>query len=166
MSDETTPAPLNIARRARELLERVAERDYKVATAESCTGGYLASILTDIEGVSNRFDRGFVTYSPEAKCDLLSIEATVIDRCGVVSREVAEAMAHGALHRSDAQLAAAITGYAGAGSEPGLVYISVAGPGPAVRTRECHFGDVGRDAVREATVHAALDLLDEALSHG
>ncbi|HZF46282.1 MAG TPA: nicotinamide-nucleotide amidohydrolase family protein, partial [Sphingomonadaceae bacterium] len=97
------------------VLETARQAAIGIATAESCTGGLLASLLTDIEGTSNAFDRGFVVYNNDAKCDLLGLSHKLVEDCGAVSEPVARAMAEGALRRSKARLAIAITGFAGPG---------------------------------------------------
>jgi len=153
--------------RARAVLELLESRDLTLALAESCTGGHVASLLTDQEGVSNRIDRGFVTYSDEAKVEMLGIPQDVIARCSAVSAEVAALMATGALERSRADIAAAVTGFAGPagpGDETGLVFVSVITRWSDVTTRECHFGDIGRDCIRERATDCALDLIADAAS--
>jgi nicotinamide-nucleotide amidase len=155
-----------LAERAAAMLKRAKAAELSLTTAESCTGGLLASLLTDIEGLSGSFERGFVTYSEVAKCDLLGIDLALIEAHGAVSAEVAEAMVRGALSRSRADLACAITGFAGAGKdksdEPGNVFVAVQREGREPRIREFHFGPMGREAVRHHTVAKALDMLDEA----
>ena len=156
-----------LSEQAAEVLRRVAAKDFKVVTAESCTGGLIASLFTDIEGLSNTFDRGFVTYSEESKSDLLGIEPIVLRRHGVVSSETAIAMADGALERSGADIACAVTGYAGRpgdGAEAGLVHIAVKRRNGPLVHRECHFGDRPRDEVRHLTARAALEMIGEVLS--
>ncbi|MDP3676656.1 MAG: CinA family protein [Novosphingobium sp.] len=158
-----------LARRAQEVLRAIEQSGMRVATAESCTGGLIASLLTDIEGLSRNFERGFVTYSEEAKCELLGIEPVFIARHGVVSREVALAMAEGALANSRADLALAVTGFAGpAGShdEAGLVHLALVGRNGRPVTRECHFGDAVRDRVRFLTAQAALEMFAEVVGNG
>ena len=154
----------DIREQARALIERARARVVKVATAESCTGGLIAGALTAIPGSSEVVDRGFVTYSNEAKTEMLGVPAELIVRKGAVSQEVALAMADGALKASRADVAVAVTGIAGPGggseAKPvGLVHIAAARRGGARLHEECRFGDVGRDAVREATVRKALELL-------
>lgn len=160
--------PAAVVDAARRVLEAACARDLSIVTAESCTGGLLASLLTDVEGASHAFERGFVVYSARAKCELLGIAAEKIDRCGAVSEDVARAMAEGALLHSDGDIALAITGFAGAGGpgdEPGLVHIACRRHDDgAAWHRECHFGDRGRGPVREAALEVALDLLEEALA--
>ena len=155
-----------LADRAAAVLKLAKEADLTIATAESCSGGLLSSLLTDIEGLSGSFERGFVTYSNEAKCELLGVDLTLIETHGAVSAEVVEAMVHGALERSYAHLACAITGFAGKGQdkgdEPGNVYVAVRRSDRDPVIREFHFGDMGREAVRHHTVAKALDMLEEA----
>jgi nicotinamide-nucleotide amidase len=156
----------DLAAKASEVLAAADRAGVKLALAESCTGGLLAALLTDVEGLSHVLERGFVVYSNEAKCDLLGIERAFVDEHGAVSREVALAMARGALARSEAQIAVSVTGFAGPGGpndEEGLVHLAVARDhGPTLHSEE-HFGAVGRDAVREATLKRALAMLAEAL---
>jgi nicotinamide-nucleotide amidase len=156
-----------VERRAERVLHAACKAGLSIVTAESCTGGLLASLLTDVEGASHAFERGFVVYSPEAKCELLGVVHDDIHRCGVVSREVALAMAAGALASSRGDVALAITGYAGAGGpddEPGLVHFACHRRGREPVAREEHFGDVGRGAVRLACLEVAVDLLADAVS--
>lgn len=153
--------------RAAAVLELAKNAGLTVATAESCTGGLLSSLLTDIEGLSGCFERGFVTYSNDAKCDLLGIDLTVIETHGAVSAEVAAAMVRGALERSRAQLACAITGFAGKGQdasdEPGNVFVAAQRKGAAPIIREFHFGDRGREDVRHRAVAEALEMIAQAI---
>lgn len=156
----------DLAGQAETVLRRIEHAGLSIATAESCTGGLLASLFTDIEGLSSNFERGFVTYSVAAKCELLGIEPAFIERHGVVSGEVARAMAEGALAHSKAGIAVGVTGFAGRAGpndEAGLVYLGVIREGHPPIVRECHFGDVGRDRVRLFTARAALDMLEQAL---
>ena len=153
--------------RAAAVLKLAKAADLTLATAESCTGGLLASLLTDIEGLSGSFERGLVTYSNEAKCELLGVDLTLIETHGAVSAEVAEAMVRGALGHSHAHLACAITGFAGRGQdksdEPGNVFIAALREGREPIVQEFHFGAAGREQVRHHTVAKALDLLEEAI---
>ncbi len=153
--------------RAASLLDACRARALRIATAESCTGGLVAALLTEIAGSSSAFERGFVTYSNEAKAALLGVDPDLIGRDGAVSGAVARAMAEGALSRSRADLAVAVTGVAGPGggteAKPvGLVHFALARRGADTRHAERRFGDVGRSAVREAAVEQALALLEEA----
>jgi nicotinamide-nucleotide amidase len=149
---------------AREILDRARTQGLRIAAAESCTGGLIAALFTEIPGSSDVFERGFVTYSNEAKEDLLGVPADLIHRHGAVSEQVARAMAEGALKHSLAQIAVAVTGIAGPGGgsaeKPvGLVYIAAAKLDGDTRTKEQRLGDIGRSAVREKTVSEALGLL-------
>ena len=149
---------------AEKLLADARAKSLKIATAESCTGGLIAGLLTEIAGSSDVFERGFVTYSNQAKEEMLGVPGAMIRRHGAVSESVARAMADGALKHAHADIAVAVTGVAGPGGSDdkpaGLVHIAAA-RGETVLHRECRFGDIGRDAVRLATVAAALELLSE-----
>lgn len=155
--------PDDIERLAQQVLEKASAAELSLATAESCTGGMIASLLTDVPGVSGCFERGFVVYSERSKCELLGLAQRDIDRCGVVSEEVARAMAEGALANSQADLSVSTTGYADAGPEPGLVHFASARrDGPTIHRVE-RFGAIGRGPVRIASMRVALTLLDELL---
>jgi nicotinamide-nucleotide amidase len=147
----------------RRMLAKAAERDISLATAESCTGGMLASLLTDVPGVSFVFDRGFVTYSNEAKNEMLGIDLGLIENKGAVSEEVARAMAEGALANSRANIALAITGFADAGDEPGLVHFACARAGRRTAHREEHFGAIGRGATRVQCLRVGIEMITEML---
>jgi len=153
-----------------DLIERVlksaCDRDLTLATAESCTGGLVASVLTDVEGSSHAFERGFVTYTNEAKAEQLGVPMEMIERFDAVSSQVARAMAEGALAHSRADIAVSVTGFAGAGGpddEEGLVHFATATRDGPVRLAEHHFGAVGRGDIRVAAVRAAMTLLAQAL---
>ena len=151
------------------LLELADGRGLALATAESCTGGLLASLLTDVEGLGHCFDRGFVCYSEDSKCDQLGVDKSMIDLHGAVSRPVAIAMAQGALERSKADVAVAVTGFAGRGGdsdEPGLVHFACASGNAATCHDEKHFGDIGRGQVRLKTIHRALELMRDSIAAG
>lgn len=151
---------------AARVLKLVSAGGNSVSTAESCTGGLVASLLTDIEGLSGSFDRGFVTYSIEAKVELLGIDRIAIERHGAVSREIALAMAAAAIERSHASFAIAITGFAGPagqGNEEGLVHIVVQRRSGRLLFRECHFGEAGRDRTRFLAAKAALEMMESLL---
>jgi nicotinamide-nucleotide amidase len=157
-----------IEARAGEIIRLYAERGLKVVTAESCTGGLVAGCLTAIPGSSAVIERGFVTYSNEAKNELLGVPAPLIASLGAVSAEVAAAMASGALAHSRADVAISITGVAGPGGgspeKPvGLVHFGCAVRGGAAKRIEKRFGDVGRGRVRQLSVEVALELLGEAV---
>ena len=148
-------------------MHRLCDRDLTVATAESCTGGMLAALLTDIEGAGHGFDSGFVTYTKEAKAELLGIEPAVLDQNEAVSEVVARAMAEGALARSQADIALAVTGFAGpAGDdhEEGLVHMALARRGGNTIHRVEHFGAIGRGPVRVKSLKAMLEMLEQALA--
>jgi nicotinamide-nucleotide amidase len=135
-----------------------------VATAESCTGGLVAAALTAIPGSSDVVDRGFVTYSNQAKSEMLGVSADDLKRWGAVSEAVARAMAEGALRHSRASISIAITGIAGpgGGSEEkpiGLVHFAALSRHGATLHVERHFGDVGREEIRKRSVAQALSLL-------
>jgi nicotinamide-nucleotide amidase len=136
----------------------------RIATAESCTGGLIAGLLTEIPGSSDVVERGFVTYSNESKIELLGVPMALIEVNGAVSEAVARAMAEGAVGHSAAQLAVAVTGIAGPGGgtadKPvGLVHMAVTLKGGPTLHEEHRFGDIGRGYVRLKTVEAALRLL-------
>lgn len=165
-----------LVREAASLIDLCRERGVMIATAESCTGGLLAAYLTHVAGASHVLERGFVTYSNESKQELLGVDEEVISEFGAVSREVALAMAAGALWRSRAGVSAAISGIAGPGGgtveKPvGLVHFAVArrksvSAGQldfsAIHHEE-NFGDLGRAEIREEAVRTALALLRQAL---
>ena len=159
--------------RATGLLAHLRARQLMLVTAESCTGGLIAGLFTEIAGASDVIDRGFVTYSNEAKTALLGVPATTLASVGAVSLETAIAMAEGALARADANasgsIAVAVTGVAGPGGgsaeKPvGLVHIAAARTGRTTLHRECRFGEIGRHEVRMATVVAALDVIAEMMA--
>ena len=138
-----------------------------LATAESCTGGMISAACTDLAGSSNWFERGFVTYSNEAKTELLGVDAALIAKHGAVSEEVARAMAAGAISRSRAQVSVAVTGVAGptggsAAKPVGTVWFGFALPGRLASEVRRFDGD--RAAVRSATVRHALQRLLELLN--
>jgi nicotinamide-nucleotide amidase len=166
LNDTETLSPVlpnDIEEATRRLLAKACERDLTLATCESCTGGMLASLLTDVQGVAHAFDRGFVTYSEEAKTEMVGVPAGLIANKGAVSREVALAMAEGALARSAANIAIAITGFADKGDEPGLVHFACARAGRKTAHREEHFGPVGRGATRIACMRVAVEMMTEML---
>jgi nicotinamide-nucleotide amidase len=149
---------------AEQTLERARATEVLLATAESCTGGLIAALLTEIPGSSDVFERGFITYSNRAKIELLCIPEELIIERGAVSDPVARRMAEGAVERSRAQAAVAVTGIAGPGGgtaeKPvGLVHIAAARKGAETLHEKHLFGDVGRGPIRMASVEAALQLL-------
>ncbi|MFQ0814406.1 damage-inducible protein CinA [Brucella anthropi] len=150
------------------VLDSCRKAGVMIATAESCTGGLIAGALTDIAGSSDVVDRGFVTYSNEAKAQMIDVPMELINRVGAVSKEVALSMAEGALARSYAGVTVAVTGIAGPGGgsdeKPvGLVHVASARKGHPTLHRECRFGPKTRAEIRHATVLAALDLVLENL---
>jgi nicotinamide-nucleotide amidase len=150
--------------RAEKLLADARAKGLKIATAESCTGGLVAGLLTEIPGSSDVIERGFVTYSNQAKEEMLGVPAALLRQHGAVSEPVARVMAEGAIRNSTAQLSVAITGIAGPGGgsddKPvGLVHIAAARAGEATLHRECRFGDIGRGDVRLKSVEVALQML-------
>ena len=151
---------------AKRLLALCRARGLKIATAESCTGGLVAGALTEIAGSSDVVDRGFVTYSNEAKHEMLGVPNATLQKFGAVSRQTAEAMARGALKNSRAHLAVSITGIAGPGGATpgkpvGLVHYAVAARDGRILHRERRFGAIGRSAVRARSVIEALRMLLE-----
>jgi nicotinamide-nucleotide amidase len=163
MSDLLPLVPL-----AAEIISAAKAAGLTIATAESCTAGLIVGTLTEIAGSSAVVDRGFVTYSNEAKTEMLGVPAELIARVGAVSEEVAIAMAAGSLARSRANLAVSVTGIAGPGggteTKPvGLVHFGATRCGQPVRHLERRYGDIGRSEVRLATVRDALILLREMI---
>ena len=166
MNDTETLSPVlpdAVEEATRRLLDKASERELSLATAESCTGGMLASLLTDVQGRAHAFDRGFVTYSEDSKTELLGVPSRLIEEKGAVSCEVAIAMAEGALERSKAHIALAVTGFADSGEEPGLVHFACARAGRKTAHREEHFGPVGRGATRVHCMRVAVEMMTEML---
>lgn len=154
---------------AERLLSDLRARGLKLATAESCTGGLIAALFTEVAGASDVFERGFVTYTNAAKIGQLGVDLEILLRHGAVSAETAEAMAAGALRCSAADVTLSVTGIAGPGGgspdKPvGLVYIGHAFRGRPTRTRELRLGaDLDRSSIRDKTVAEALSLLRQSL---
>ena len=149
---------------ARTVIARLRDRRWHLATAESCTGGLIAAAITEIPGSSDVFDRGFVTYSNEAKQEMIAVSAETLAEHGAVSRETAIEMATGAIAASRADVAVSVTGIAGPGGgspeKPvGLVHLAIAMRGGGLHHHQFQFGDIGRSRVRAATVRSALSLL-------
>jgi nicotinamide-nucleotide amidase len=162
------PAYEALVAKAAELLAACREKRIRLATAESCTGGLLAAVLTEVPGSSDVFERGFVTYSNAAKTDLLDVPQELIRRHGAVSEPVARAMAGGALLHSMADIAVAVTGIAGPGGgtaeKPvGLVHLAAAERDRSVLHREMRLGEQSRSAIRLASVAEAYALISELL---
>lgn len=158
--------PDDIQAAAARIVADFTGRGLKVATAESCTGGLIAGALTEIAGSSAVVDRGFVTYSNDAKIQMLGVDPATLAAHGAVSRQTAIEMARGAVSHSEADFAVAVTGIAGPGGgsveKPvGLVHLSATGRNGTALHREMRYGDIGRDAVRMATIRTALEMLSE-----
>jgi nicotinamide-nucleotide amidase len=167
VSETLEPAlPPDLDRKAGRAMRRLCDKELVVATAESCTGGLLASLLTDIEGCGHGFDRGFVTYSPQAKQQLLGLPDHLVDHNDAVNAEAAKAMAEGALSRSDADIALSVTGFAGPGgdgNEEGLVFMACARRGDETFTEERHFGAIGRGPVRIEALKVLIAMMEKAI---
>jgi nicotinamide-nucleotide amidase len=166
MAEALDPAiPNDIERLAQDVLSLACARRIMLATAESCTGGLLASLLTDIPGKSHVFERGFVTYTDAAKHELLGVPLAVLKRDGAVSEATARAMADGAIARSHADIAVSITGFteAGPGQPAGLVHFACAHRGRPTRHRCERLGRAGRAEVRVSALRVALKLLRDEL---
>jgi len=165
VNDFPVPLDARFAKLVEKLAQRLTSRDWKIATAESCTGGWIAKCCTDLAGSSGWFERGFVTYSNAAKADSLGVDAGTLDEAGAVSRDVALQMAEGARRRAVVDLAVAVTGIAGpdggtADKPVGTVWFAWSQEGMAPDAeRVCFPGD--RDTVRRQTVaHALQGLID------
>jgi nicotinamide-nucleotide amidase len=168
MADLTCLFPAALIAQAHRLLDRCRSQGLTLATAESCTGGLVAGLLTEIAGSSDVVERGFVTYSNRAKTELLAVSPTLLDTHGAVSEPVARAMAEGALAHAPVDLAVAITGIAGPGGgtpdKPvGLVHFAALRRGrPMLTAHQVFPGD--RTAVRLASVAQALDMLEKLVA--
>lgn len=169
MTETLGPAlPHDVEALIERVLEAAGDRGLTLATAESCTGGLLASVLTDVEGRSHVFERGYVVYTDGAKVEELAVPARLIEHDGAVSEPVARAMAEGALRASGAAVAVAVTGFAGPAGpddEPGLVHFAAAAAGAPTVHEEHHFGDIGRGPVRLECLRVALGLLERAVTN-
>jgi nicotinamide-nucleotide amidase len=151
---------------AEALLELCKKRKLTLATAESCTGGLLAAVLTDIPGSSTMVERGFVTYSNDSKQQMLGVTPMTLEKFGAVSKETAEAMAKGVLAHAKVELAVSITGIAGpTGAMPGkpigLVHFAAASRSGRLVHHDRKFGDLGRSEVRRRSVLQAIEMLSE-----
>ena len=156
--------PDEILALAQTIITDFTTKGLMVSTAESCTGGLIASALTEIPGSSAVVDRGFVTYTNSAKREMLGVQEQTLAQFGAVSKETALQMVHGALFRSHADLSVAVTGVAGPGGgsaeKPvGLVHLAAKARNGALIHHEMRYGDIGRDKVRLATVQTALEML-------
>ena len=161
--------PDDIQATAAAVIRAAIKSEVMVATAESCTGGLVSGALTAIAGSSAALDRGFVTYSNDAKTELLGVSGDLLTQFGAVSAPVARAMALGAVERSRASASVSVTGIAGPGGgsaeKPvGLVHFAAVGPSGGVVHVERRFGDIGREAVRLESMRVALTLLLEAVT--
>jgi nicotinamide-nucleotide amidase len=161
--------PAREIKRAEKVVADCRAKGLTLTMAESCTGGLLASLITEVSGASDVFQRGFVTYANSAKTDMIGVPAPMIDEFGAVSGQVAEAMATGALVAAQADLAAAVNGIAGpAGGTPekpvGRVHISIARSDAPPTSKQFDFGDLGRSRVRLQTVANALQMIQQAVS--
>jgi nicotinamide-nucleotide amidase len=156
---------------AKDTLDMLREGGLMLATAESCTGGLIAGLLTSIAGSSGMVDRGFVTYSNEAKSEMLDVPMALIAQHGAVSEQVAREMAEGALRNSRANVSVSVTGIAGpgGGSEEkpiGLVHFGCARPETATHHVRMTYGDIGRNEVRHAAIGTALAMIRQSVSQG
>ncbi|WP_028748129.1 CinA family protein [Rhizobium mesoamericanum] len=158
--------PADIVAQAEAIIGDFTAAGLMVSTAESCTGGLIASALTEISGSSAVVDRGFVTYTNTAKMEMLGVEEETLIRFGAVSEETARQMVHGALFRSQAAIAVAVTGIAGpaggsAEKPVGLVHLAAKSRKGGLIHRKMLYGDIGRDQVRLATVRTALGMIQQ-----
>lgn len=159
---------VDLVEKASATLDRCRRAGLKLATAESCTGGLIAGVLTEIAGSSDVVDCGFVTYSNAAKSRMLDVPLALLDQYGAVSEPVARAMAAGALRRSGVDLTVAVTGVAGPGGgsaeKPvGLVHIAVSRRDGSTQHRRCLFANLDRHGVRMETIATALEMLNAAI---
>lgn len=162
----TADLPPAVEQAVERILRRACDLELQLATAESCTGGLLASLLTDVDGCSHAFERAFITYTDEAKREMLGVDAGLLERHGAVSEPVARAMAEGALDRSNADIALAVTGFAGPTSgkgEEGLVHFACARRGRPTVHRAERYGPLGRGGVRIECLKTAAELLERAV---
>lgn len=154
--------------RAADVLASARAQSIRLATAESCTGGLIFAALTEVPGSSDVMDRGFITYSNDAKTEMLGVDRALIAQHGAVSPQVVRAMAEGALERSGAGIAVAVTGVAGPGgtaTKPeGMVCFGLARSNKKCQTETLYFGAVGRAEVRKLTTAHALGLIAQTLS--
>ena len=158
----------SLLRLAEVVLAEARAQKLRIATAESCTGGLIGGLLTEIPGSSDVFERGFIVYSNRAKQDMLGVPGDLIADQGAVSEAVARAMAEGAVENSNAHIAVAVTGIAGPGGGTGLkpvglVHIAACRENRSILHEAHRFGDIGRTEVRIKTIEAALDLLRRLL---
>ena len=160
--------PIDVETLVEAVLRAADARGLRLATAESCTGGLVASVLTDVEGRSHVFERGYVVYTADAKIEELAVPPRLLAEHGAVSESVARAMAEGALRTSGAGLALAVTGFAGPAGpddEAGLVHFAVAATEAPTVHEEHHFGDLDRGSCRIECLRTALRMLQGALTN-
>ncbi|MEM7425070.1 MAG: CinA family protein [Pseudomonadota bacterium] len=167
MSDHLFPRELILP--AKDVLDICRENGWRLATAESCTGGLIAAVLTDVAGSSAVLERTFVTYSNEAKTEMLGVDAGLIASDGAVSERVARAMAEGALTNSNAAISVSCTGVAGPGGgsaeKPvGLVHVAAARADMPTYHERCQFEDTGRAGIRIATVLTIFEIVKSMAS--
>ena len=158
----------SLLRLAEVVVAEARAQKLRIATAESCTGGLIGGVLTEVPGSSDVFERGFIVYSNRAKQDMLGVPGDLIADMGAVSEAVSRAMAEGAVENSNAHLAVAVTGIAGPGGgtkmKPiGLVHIAACRENRSILHEAHRFGDIGRTEVRIRTVEAALEMLQRML---
>ena len=161
--------PADIEAAAAGIIAEFSAGGLTLATAESCTGGLIIGALTEISGSSSVVDRGFITYSNQAKIDLLGVQPETLERFGAVSRQTALEMVDGALRQAGSDLAVAVTGIAGPGGgsadKPvGLVHLAAGSAKGKRLHREMRYGELGRSGIRLATVRTALQMLIETAS--
>ncbi|ASR06540.1 CinA family protein [Rhizobium sp. PEPV16] len=161
--------PQDIISTAEAIVRDFTAAGLMISTAESCTGGLIAGALTEISGSSAVVDRGFVTYTNSAKMEMLGVQAETLLRFGAVSEETARQMVHGALFRSRAEIAVAVTGIAGPGGgsaeKPvGLVHLAAKSRAGTLIHRKMLYGDIGRSEVRLATIRTALEMVRSLLT--
>ncbi len=153
---------------AEKTLAAAREKGWRIATAESCTGGLIAGALTEIAGSSDVFDRGFVTYSNDAKIDMLNVSPKTLLAHGAVSEQVASEMAFGALKASNAHVAVSVTGIAGPGGSEhkpeGQVCFGCTDESGSFSTQTVQFGAIGRENVRKRSVEHALGMVFSAIN--
>jgi nicotinamide-nucleotide amidase len=162
----TDAVPDHVDDAVERLLEAACERELSLVTAESCTGGLFASILTDVSGKAHAFERGFVTYTNDAKAEMLGVDPALLEDPGPVSEPVARAMAEGALKNSHGDLALSVTGFAGPAGpddEPGLVHFGLARRNGTTTHRVEHFGSEDRGEVRLRCLETGLKMLQSAV---
>jgi nicotinamide-nucleotide amidase len=167
MAEALEPAlPPHVDELAEHVLKEACDRGLMLATAESCTGGLLASLLTDIPGKSHAFERGFVTYTDESKHELLGVSLEILETDGAVSERAARAMAEGAIAHSRADLAVSVTGYAEHNEEgmAGLVHFGCAMKGRPTRHVLMRYGDIGRAEVRLRALETGLKMMRDAMA--